>query len=203
MNRRQERFVEGYLVSLNGAQAALDAGYSPKWARVAASLLLTNPNVASVIVERQAARLARTRLNAADVLEGVRRLAFSDIRTVVSWDAQGRPTIRPSADLAPEEAYAIKKIRVTKTGEMEVELHDKTGPLRLLLDHLGLTPRARTATGGPIYQQNNLTVNSAGPSAWRSFYAKVTTEELAVMLGESADFLTEGPPAPLPTDGED
>ena len=43
---RQLRFVENYIVHLDGQQAALDAGYSPKSARVKACQLLSNGKVA-------------------------------------------------------------------------------------------------------------------------------------------------------------
>lgn len=42
---RQRRFVDEYLLDLNGKQAAIRAGYSPKTAEVLASQTLRNPKV--------------------------------------------------------------------------------------------------------------------------------------------------------------
>lgn len=41
LTQRQQMFVDEYLVDLNGKQAAIRAGYSPKTAEVQASRLLT------------------------------------------------------------------------------------------------------------------------------------------------------------------
>ena len=43
LNRQQQRFVEEYLVDLNGTQAAIRAGYSAKTANPAAAKPDQNP----------------------------------------------------------------------------------------------------------------------------------------------------------------
>ena len=43
LTAKQARFVEEYLVDLNGTQAAIRAGYSPKTAAATASRLLRKP----------------------------------------------------------------------------------------------------------------------------------------------------------------
>ncbi len=43
MTQRQRRFIDEYLVDLNGTQAAIRAGYSPKSAAVTAAKNLRNP----------------------------------------------------------------------------------------------------------------------------------------------------------------
>ncbi len=45
MNPKRRRFCEEYAVDLNGAQAAIRAGYAPGSAKVTASRLLTDANV--------------------------------------------------------------------------------------------------------------------------------------------------------------
>ena len=42
LNPKQQRFVDEYLIDLNGKQAAIRAGYSEKTAEVQASRLLSN-----------------------------------------------------------------------------------------------------------------------------------------------------------------
>jgi len=56
---RQQRFVEEYLVDLNGTQAAIRAGYSAKTAKQQASRLLTNVDVQTAIKDRQEVRSER------------------------------------------------------------------------------------------------------------------------------------------------
>ena len=45
LNLRQRRFLKAYLLTGNGTQAAIEAGYSPDSARFTASRLLTNDNI--------------------------------------------------------------------------------------------------------------------------------------------------------------
>ena len=65
---RQLRFVESYISSLDGQQAALDAGYSPKSARVKACQLLSDGKVAKAIGVLKRRGLERAELNQAEVL---------------------------------------------------------------------------------------------------------------------------------------
>lgn len=50
MTKRQERFIQEYLIDLNAKQAAIRAGYSPKTAQEQASRLLSNVKVQTAIV---------------------------------------------------------------------------------------------------------------------------------------------------------
>ena len=47
LTRKQERFVQEYLLDLNATQAAIRAGYSAKAARVAGCKNITKANIAS------------------------------------------------------------------------------------------------------------------------------------------------------------
>jgi Terminase small subunit len=53
---RQERFIQEYLVGLNGTQAAIRAGYSEHTATAIAWELLRNPEVEAAIAEAQTKR---------------------------------------------------------------------------------------------------------------------------------------------------
>jgi phage terminase small subunit len=65
---KQLRFVESYIVSLDGRQAALDAGYSPKSASVKACQLLSDGKVAKAIGVLKRRGLERAELTQAEVL---------------------------------------------------------------------------------------------------------------------------------------
>ena len=60
---KQQRFVEEYLIDLNGTQAAIRAGYSPKTAKEQASENLAKPNIQEAIQGAQSARSERTEVN--------------------------------------------------------------------------------------------------------------------------------------------
>ena len=60
LNPKQQSFVEEYLKDLNGAQAAIRAGYSPNRAEQTASRLLTNGKVKSAVQKAKAERSERT-----------------------------------------------------------------------------------------------------------------------------------------------
>src|SRR3954468_3995395 len=140
LNDRQARFVAEYLADLNATQAAVRAGYSARSAYSTGERLLTNANVAAAIAEAQAARSRRTEVTADRVVLELARVAFGDPRRVVSW-GPGGVRLRPSAELADEEAAIVAEVGETTTkegGSLRVKTVDKLGALRLLGQHLGM-----------------------------------------------------------------
>jgi phage terminase small subunit len=64
LTRKQQRFVDEYLVDLNAIQAAVRAGYSAKTARSICEENLTKPDIRAAIVAAQEARQKRTQIDA-------------------------------------------------------------------------------------------------------------------------------------------
>lgn len=65
-------------------------------------------------------------------------MANTNLTDIVEWDANGAVKVKAS-DAIPETAKAaIKRIRVTKDGEIDIELYDKVGVLRLLAKASGM-----------------------------------------------------------------
>ena len=64
LNERQRLFVREYLVDLNGTQAAIRAGYSPKRAAEIAYENLRKPQIEAAIAEAHKAREERVELDA-------------------------------------------------------------------------------------------------------------------------------------------
>lgn len=62
LTAKQLKFIEEYLIDLNGKQAAIRTGYSPKTAEVQASRLLSNAKVSEEIAKRQAVTSAKSEL---------------------------------------------------------------------------------------------------------------------------------------------
>src|SRR4051794_38057642 len=147
LNDRQARFVAEYLVDLNATQAAIRAGYSPASARQVAGRVMTNDDIAAAIAEAQAARGRRTEVTADRVVLELARVAFGDPRRVMSW-GPGGVRLRPSAELADEEAAIVAEVGETTTkegGSLRLKTVDKLGALRLLGQHLGMFGEGKVA----------------------------------------------------------
>ena len=78
MNKRQEIFIQEYLVDMNGAAAARRAGFSPKHARSTASRLLQKPDVKAAIDAALEKRRQETEISAKRVMEHISGIAFAE-----------------------------------------------------------------------------------------------------------------------------
>ncbi|MDE2022168.1 MAG: terminase small subunit [Patescibacteria group bacterium] len=68
---QQARFVQEYLVDLNGKQAAIRAGYAVRSAEVTASRLLSNHKVRDAIARAETERMERVKISQDDVIAGL------------------------------------------------------------------------------------------------------------------------------------
>lgn len=66
---KHERFAREYVIDLNGAQAAIRAGYSENGAKVTGHRLLTDPNVRAKVAELQRKAEIRTSVTKDQALE--------------------------------------------------------------------------------------------------------------------------------------
>lgn len=80
LKAKQQTFCEEYLVDLNGAQAAIRAGYSEKTARTIASELLTKPNIQDCIQQLMDKRSKSTEITAERVLQEIAKLGFANMQ---------------------------------------------------------------------------------------------------------------------------
>lgn len=152
---RQARFVAEYLVDLNLTRAAICAGYSPDTAASQASRLLKNVKIMAAVSKGKAAQLSAAELTATRVLEELRRLAFSDVRSL--FDKAGN--LRPLHELTAEQAAAIASLEVVKKNVAagdgvvdtvhKVRIWDKTKALDSLAKHFGLLTE-RVEHGGTL-----------------------------------------------------
>ena len=78
LTARQQRFVEEYLVDLNGTAAAQRAGYGQNSASSAAYRLLNLPHVAKAVKEAMRLRSLNLSVSQADVLEQLRNIAMGE-----------------------------------------------------------------------------------------------------------------------------
>src|ERR1700691_273282 len=94
---RQARFVAEYLVDLNGKQAAIRAGYSPKTAEVQACRLLRNAQVQAAVADAQKQRIARTEVTADRVIAELAMLGFANMADYMQAGPNGDPHLDFSA----------------------------------------------------------------------------------------------------------
>ena len=139
LSEQRQRFVDEYLIDLNGTQAAIRAGYSVKTAQEQASRLLSNVMVQQAIAKRMAERSKRTGINQDRVVLELAKIALVKMTDVV--DSHGR--IKDDAtddDLACIESvkYKCSESDTGSSVEREVKLASKLKALELLGKHLGM-----------------------------------------------------------------
>lgn len=91
LSPKQQRFVEEYLVDLNGTQAAIRAGYSAKTAEQQGSRLLRNVQVSTALTEAKTKRSERLAIDADYVLQQAVKLherCMQEIAPVVDRKGQ-------------------------------------------------------------------------------------------------------------------
>ena len=150
LTMKQARFVEEYLVDLNGKQAAIRAGYSAKAAEVQASRLLNFAKVRIAINVAMRARSRRTAITADRVLLELAAMAFSNIFDFIRVQADGSVHIdlaRATRDRAAAIHDVVLRAHTGGSADekrgvklIEIELCDKLKALDMLARHLGMFP---------------------------------------------------------------
>ena len=149
---KQSRFIEEYLIDLNGKQAAIRAGYSAKTAEVQASRLLSDAKVGTAVREAMQARSRRTGVTADSVIRELAELAFSNIFDFIEVHPDGSVSIDLSRGTR-SQAAAISDVVVRGYAEgadeevpraklTQIQMRGKLKALELLAWHLGMLPVA-------------------------------------------------------------
>ena len=141
LTKKQQRFVEEYLIDLNATQAAIRAGYKrSEYTDTNANKILENTRVAEEIEKAMAERSKRTGINQDRVVEELAKLAFVNAADVIDVNTA---TVLP--DATPEDLACIASVKVKKTTkgknvieEREVRFYDKKDSLVQLGKHLGM-----------------------------------------------------------------
>lgn len=149
MTPKQTRFVQEYLVDLNGKQAAIRAGYSAKTAKAMGCENLTKPDLQAAIAEGQAVIAEKLEVTAEDVARELALLGFVDMgtymrlgagETTVSLDWTNLPegATRCIQEITQEEHTGGKGHETGQIRRTKFKLYDKKGSLELLGRHLGM-----------------------------------------------------------------
>lgn len=153
---RAEIFAREYVLDLNGSRAAIAAGYSEKGADVAASRMLANAKVKTLIAKLTEKKFNKLDISAERILQELARLAFVDIRNL--FDESG--ALRAIHELDEDTARAIAGIDHEKLFEhfgkgqakhvgttAKIKLADKTRALQLLGQYRKLFTEKVEVTG--------------------------------------------------------
>jgi len=106
MPAKQAQFCREYLVDLNAAEAAKRAGYSAATATQAAWRMMQDPRTQAEISALMAERNKRTEITVDRVVNELAKVAFGDIRKVLSWK-DGSVSVKNSDELDAESAAMI------------------------------------------------------------------------------------------------
>lgn len=158
---KQQKFIQEYLVDLNGTQAAIRAGYSEKTAGSIANTLLMKVEIQEAVAARREALSKKTEVTIERVIREYARVAFVDIRKL--YDENGY--LLSVNDIDDDSAGAIASIESEQLYEFEdgekkpigltkkIRFTDKVRALDSLAKHLGMFIDKTEITGkdgGPV-----------------------------------------------------
>ena len=126
---RQKKFTEEYLIDLNATKAALRAGYSAKTSDKIGYQLLEKTRVKEALERAIRKREQRTEITQDMVVAQLAKIAFADIRGIVTWE-NGELRMRPSDD--------VDGTTIAEVTQTAVKLNDRMKALELLGKHLGM-----------------------------------------------------------------
>lgn len=159
LTKKQQRFVDEYLIDLNATQAAIRAGYSPTSARQIADENMSKPDIKNSIERALAERSKRTGINADRIIQELAKIAFLNPTDVINMD---EATVKGDANRDDTAAIASVKVKTIPVEdgditEREVRTYDKVKALELLGKHLGMfTDKFKVEGAIPVVIQDDL-----------------------------------------------
>ncbi|MCK5611314.1 terminase small subunit [Candidatus Pacearchaeota archaeon] len=143
--RRQKAFAQNFPISLIGAKAARDAGYSIKCARQMATANMKKPAIREMVEAELLAREKRTHITQDMIVNELADLALAKLEDVVTWDEEGRQKMIPLDDMNKRGRAAMKGLEFrevpTEFGnatEFKLSIHDRKSALIELLKHTAI-----------------------------------------------------------------
>ncbi len=145
LTAKQKRFCEEYVIDLNGAQAAIRAGYSENSAKEIAAENLTKPNISNYIAMLQKEIEERNQIRADDVVKELAKIGFMSIDELFDEDNK----IKAVNKLSDKAKASVSSVKITKKSygseeeavfetTTEMKLWDKRAALVDLGKHLGI-----------------------------------------------------------------
>lgn len=157
---RQERFVEEYLLDMNATQAAIRAGFKPKYARQYGALLTTKNVIASAIATARQKVSLELQCTADDIARELHKLGFSNMGDYMRAGRDGEPYLDFSK-LSRDQTAALSEVTVEDyvdgRGEdardvkrLKFRLWDKRAALVDLSKQLGLAKPDKIEHSGSV-----------------------------------------------------
>lgn len=180
LNQRQEMFCREYIKDLNGTQAAIRAGYSPRTADRMAYELLKKPEIQAFVLQSKAERVEEVKVDANYVLKRLIEIDEMDVADILddggdflpirSWPKVWRTTLS-GLDIA------IINSGDTETILKKIKWPDKVKNLELLGKHIGV---------GAFTEKVDHTSSdgSMSPAKYDESMYKAAQAELASKLGK-------------------
>lgn len=133
LSRKQQAFINEYLIDFNATQAAIRAGYSEKSAANIGWENVRKPEIAEVIQKR----LQEKAMSADEVVMRLAEQGRASIEDFISFNHAPYPTFTLDLDKARRRGvlHLIKKVKYDKDGNPEIELLDPQKALELLGKH--------------------------------------------------------------------
>lgn len=157
---RRLSFAHAYIANgRNGTQAAIAAGYTRKGADVAASRLLGDAKVSTLVAELTAELSQATRLTCENVLREVARLSYADARNLFWPDGSLKSPDEWDADTAAAVASFEVETSADGVTTTKVKLWDKNAALEKAMRHLGLFEQGKSQRRPEL----NLQIAMVGP----------------------------------------
>lgn len=135
LTAKQELFVIAYLQCWNAAKAARMAGYKGNDCTIGHSVLHV-PKVAAIIRDR----LEEYAMPAYEALARLAQIARASVSDFLVYDPDtGQFHVSVPEDMTLEQSFlAVKKIKVSPDGRIEMEMYDKLKALELIGKHFKL-----------------------------------------------------------------
>src|SRR5262245_29455204 len=154
LSYKQVRFIDEYMIDLNGCQAALRAGYSWGAARKA-NRILAGPAVKAEIAARTARLAEQASITVAETVEQLAAVVRANMRDYLRVTASGDIALDLSR-MSPRQASAVQHIEIDRSAgadadgprKFRLRLFDKIAAADKLLRHLGAY-RDRVEHSGP------------------------------------------------------
>lgn len=189
---RQQRFLDEYLVDLNGSAAVLRSGFKTKYPESTAQKMLAVPSMNAALKERQAAMARRLEITQDNIARELAKIGFASSEDF--YDADGNQL--PWRLISSRAKAAIKSIIIDETIEASSDpekppivkrrtkfyLHDKRAALNDLAQHLGM-------------YKHHIEIDDKRPSAEQQQLADQARQKFMGMLDQLAGVLAAKAPA--------
>ncbi len=159
LTAKEEKFCNEYVLYLNGAKAAIEAGYAEKSARITASRLLTKDNIANRIKYLKENLAEASGISSLRVLREFEKIAFSSIAHLHNtWierekfekltDEQKVCIKSISTKILKKNIGSKKKPKIIDVEYVKVDLYDKMRALENVNKMLGYDSPTRLEITG-------------------------------------------------------